>query len=52
MGSLCCHGRHCQTIGCYFHFWRAVETKYSCPCCGYKTLDYEPPGTYDICRRA
>ncbi|MGM1019065.1 MAG: CPCC family cysteine-rich protein [Bacillota bacterium] len=23
--------------------------KYACPCCGYKTLDEEPPGTYDIC---
>lgn len=23
--------------------------KYACPCCGYKKLDYEPPGTYDIC---
>ncbi|CAH0251467.1 hypothetical protein SRABI96_03189 [Peribacillus sp. Bi96] len=24
--------------------------KYTCPCCGYKTLDEEPPGTYDICK--
>ncbi|HHY43190.1 MAG TPA: hypothetical protein GX514_10175 [Thermoanaerobacterales bacterium] len=23
--------------------------KYTCPCCGYKTLDEEPPGTYSIC---
>jgi hypothetical protein len=23
--------------------------KYTCPCCGYKTLDDEPPGTYNIC---
>ncbi|QKE75679.1 hypothetical protein HPK19_24560 [Arthrobacter citreus] len=23
--------------------------KYTCPCCGYKILDEEPPGTYDIC---
>ncbi|MFS0689959.1 CPCC family cysteine-rich protein [Sporosarcina sp. 179-K 8C2 HS] len=23
--------------------------KYTCPCCGYKTLEAEPPGTYDIC---
>lgn len=23
--------------------------KYTCPCCGYKTLDEEPPGTFDIC---
>ncbi|HFK1475170.1 CPCC family cysteine-rich protein [Bacillus paranthracis] len=22
--------------------------KYTCPCCGYKTLE-EPPGTYEIC---
>ncbi|OAS21573.1 hypothetical protein A8708_16730 [Paenibacillus oryzisoli] len=24
-------------------------TKYTCPCCGYKTFDEEPLGTYDIC---
>lgn len=23
--------------------------KYTCPCCGYKTLDEEPPGTSEIC---
>jgi hypothetical protein len=23
--------------------------KYTCPCCGYKSLDEEPPGTYYIC---
>lgn len=23
--------------------------KYTCPCCGYNTLDEEPPGTFDIC---
>lgn len=23
--------------------------KYTCPCCGYKTLDGEPPGSFDIC---
>ncbi|WP_342543174.1 CPCC family cysteine-rich protein [Paenisporosarcina sp. FSL H8-0542] len=23
--------------------------KYTCPCCGYKTLDEEPPGSFDIC---
>ncbi|MBC5635305.1 hypothetical protein H8S33_00570 [Ornithinibacillus sp. BX22] len=23
--------------------------KYTCPCCGYKTLVEEPPGTFDIC---
>jgi hypothetical protein len=25
-------------------------TKFTCPCCGYNTLDEQPPGTYDICR--
>ncbi|OPH56446.1 hypothetical protein BC351_28095 [Paenibacillus ferrarius] len=24
--------------------------KYTCPCCGYKTLDEEPPGTDLICK--
>jgi len=24
--------------------------KYTCPCCGYKTLDDLPPGTYEICK--
>lgn len=24
--------------------------KYTCPCCGYKTLDNQPPGTYEICK--
>ncbi len=23
--------------------------KYTCPCCGYKTLEEEPTGTYEIC---
>ena len=23
--------------------------KYTCPCCGYKSLDSEPPGTFTIC---
>jgi hypothetical protein len=23
--------------------------KYTCPCCGYKTLSEEPPATYEIC---
>jgi hypothetical protein len=23
--------------------------KYTCPCCGYKTLGEEPPGTFEIC---
>ncbi|MHB1131522.1 MAG: CPCC family cysteine-rich protein [Chloroflexota bacterium] len=26
-----------------------VYQKYHCPCCGYRTLDEEPPGSYDIC---
>lgn len=23
--------------------------KYACPCCGYRTLESEPPGSYEIC---
>ena len=23
--------------------------KYTCPCCGYKILDEQPPGTFEIC---
>ncbi len=23
--------------------------KYTCPCCGYKTLEEKPPGTFEIC---
>jgi len=26
-----------------------VKMKYTCPCCGYKTLDEEPTDTYEIC---
>ena len=26
-----------------------MSEKFQCPCCGYKTLREEPPGTYDIC---
>mgnify|MGYP001590543558 FL=1 len=26
-----------------------MKEKYTCPCCGYKTLEEEPPGTHDIC---
>ena len=29
--------------------YRGEIVKYTCPCCGYKTLDEEPPNTYDIC---
>lgn len=25
------------------------KIKYICPCCGYRTLEEEPPGTFDIC---
>lgn len=25
------------------------KMNYTCPCCGYKTLDEQPPGTYEIC---
>lgn len=28
---------------------KLATMKYTCPCCGYKTLDEEPPGTYEIC---
>ncbi|WP_078556925.1 CPCC family cysteine-rich protein [Bacillus alkalicellulosilyticus] len=24
--------------------------KFTCPCCGYKTLDEKPPGTDEICK--
>ena len=24
-------------------------TRFPCPCCGYLTLEEEPPGTFDIC---
>lgn len=27
-----------------------MNGNYTCPCCGYKTLDEEPPDTFDICR--
>lgn len=26
-----------------------LKLKYPCPCCGYKTLDEKPPGTFQIC---
>jgi len=26
-----------------------IRLKYTCPCCGYRTLDKAPPGTYIIC---
>jgi hypothetical protein len=26
-----------------------VPEHFACPCCGYLTLDEEPPGTYEIC---
>lgn len=25
------------------------RNKYFCPCCGYKTLESKPPGTFEIC---
>lgn len=27
----------------------AIIEKYACPCCGYKTFDHEPNGSYSIC---
>jgi hypothetical protein len=26
-----------------------VNRRFPCPCCGFLTLEEEPPGTYDIC---
>jgi Cysteine-rich CPCC len=26
-----------------------LQTRFACPCCGFVTLDQEPPGTYMIC---
>ncbi|MEA3379249.1 MAG: CPCC family cysteine-rich protein [Pseudomonadota bacterium] len=26
-----------------------MSDQYYCPCCGYKGLDEEPPGSFDIC---
>jgi rubredoxin len=26
-----------------------VTKRYACPCCGFLTLEEEPPGTFDIC---
>ena len=26
-----------------------TSNKYTCPCCGYRTLAEQPPGTFDIC---
>lgn len=26
-----------------------TSKKYKCPCCGFCTLEEEPPGTFDIC---
>lgn len=26
-----------------------MKQKYACPCCGFRTLDEEPPGTFAIC---
>jgi hypothetical protein len=30
--------------------WKEVCMKYTCLCCGYKSLDEEPTDTYAICR--
>lgn len=27
-----------------------MEKKYTCPCCGYKTLNEEPDYSYEICK--
>ncbi|MCD6040375.1 MAG: hypothetical protein K0R24_1664 [Gammaproteobacteria bacterium] len=26
-----------------------MKAKYKCPCCGYYTLESEPPGSYSLC---
>ncbi len=26
-----------------------MNDKFTCPCCGHKTLNEKPPGTHDIC---
>lgn len=28
---------------------KMIETKFTCPCCGYKTFSAKPNGSYDIC---
>lgn len=38
-----------ENIGHWIKDYRGNSLKYTCPCCGYKTLDEEPPDTYDIC---
>ncbi len=29
--------------------YNKVVSKYLCPCCGFNTLEFEPPGSFDIC---
>ena len=36
-----------KSFGKYFR--NNKTTKYTCNCCGYKTLSEEPHGTYEIC---
>lgn len=26
-----------------------MTSRFLCPCCGFRTLNREPPGTYDLC---
>ena len=28
---------------------RFMPPRFACPCCGYRTLPQEPPGTYELC---
>lgn len=39
------------TVACPHLIWQGLASvdKYTCPCCGYKTLDEPPPGSFDIC---
>ena len=27
-----------------------ADRRFPCPCCGYLTLEEQPPGTFDICK--
>lgn len=29
---------------------KKIENLFTCPCCGYKTLSEQPPGTFEICQ--
>ena len=33
----------------YWHEQLGAVVRFACPCCGYLTIDEEPPGTFEIC---